>query len=158
MRPKKHSFGNAVWEYSQEMLKEVRPQMTLHLWHPMSLGVDQFFNLTRLVRKVELVPQPVFEEREVLATITAYETNDGDEFAYLIQIKEDLSLSEQVLCFLHEIVHIAFWKGMFLFKRQVPVNEIEYWVELMAFQFLETCDYYAFSSFLGILQQSRTKQ
>lgn len=149
-----------LWRCSQEILKRVRPQQTLHLWRSSSLGVDEFFEAVRCIRrngKVQLVHQPMLEGRPVLAVLGELPSSTGATF-YVIQIKEDMPLVEQVLSFLHELVHLVFFEEIRVWTNGEPSqSQVEAWVELLAFQFLETCDYYAFSEFLSFLPPERVR-
>lgn len=136
------------WDYAMLFLKRARPQQTLRLWSDPAITVEMFFRLSRKIRQVILTPQPVFDGEEVKAIVDRRTGRDGLPY-YVVEIKEDLSLEEQVLCFLHELGHIAIWQQEFRFPPTWTGEDIEWFAELLAVQFLETCDYYAYAGYLN---------
>ena len=101
------------WDCAMQVLKKVRPQQTLHLWNNLDITSDMFFRLSRKIRQIILTPQPVYGDKEVPATIEQRIGGTGLIY-YVVKIKEILPFEEQVLCFLHELAHVAVWEGEFI--------------------------------------------
>ncbi|MEK7143635.1 MAG: hypothetical protein AAB756_02280, partial [Patescibacteria group bacterium] len=137
------------WDCAMRVLKKVRPQQTLHLWNWNNLDItsDMFFRLSRKIRQIILTPQPVYGDKEAQATIKQRIDGTGLIY-YVIEIKEVLPFEEQVLCFLHELAHIAVREGEFILPSTWKEDDIEWFVELLAVQYLEACDYYVYSRYL----------
>lgn len=144
------------WDCAMRVLKKVRPQQTLHLWNDPAITCDMFFRLSREIRQITLTPQPVCGDKEAQATIEQRIDGTGLIY-YVIEIKEVLPFEEQVFCFLHELAHIAVWKGEFILPLMWKEDDVEWFVELLAVKYLETCDYYVYSRYLQYFPIAYTK-